>query len=1535
MKLTRLLLTLVSFILLLAIAPNATRAWRVAALNNQPPVANDDSYTRHGPGTIGPVLLNDIDPDNNYPLSAVLVTTPSHGSLSALSGGSFTYTLINSTFVGTDSFTYKACDNLGACSNAATVTINVVNEPPSAIGEFFTARGATIFGPLMANDFDPDPGDQLFYTQVSGASHGTVIGLSNPPFPSDIQSYVPHANYTGVDSFEYKVCDQFLLCSSVVKVTFFVIQAGGENNGVADCNSSVAHPINVTNGNMYLQQVDHVLPGAGHMINLERTYNSNSTQTGLFGRGWTTAYDESLTIFDGSVIRLNGPDGRSLYFGRPVGSSGAFLSLTPGFYGQITSTAGGYNLLLKNGTVHQFNSNGRLNGFIDRNGNQTSLACNLSGKLSSVTDPFGRVLSFLVNMSGRVLSIADTTGILADYTYGTNGELLTVTYADNSGYAFAYDGSLRLTTASDKLGNILESHTYDSEGRAITSERHGGVELHTLDYVSATSETHVTDALGRVTKYFFDTSRGRNVVTRIEGACDCGGNAGAQLRTWTYDSNLNVTQTTDGLGHPTNYTYDSDGNVLTVTDTTGTVTLTYNSFGQALTVTDQMNGVTTNTYSSTGNLLTSKDALNNTTTLTYDSRGQLLTATDARNKTTTLSWDTSGRLTQAQDALNNITTFAYDARARLTSAINALNHTTSYEYDAAGRLKKVIYPDTKFVQFTYDLAGRRTKVRDPRGNETNLAHDSAYRLTSITDALNHTTSYGYDLTSKLTSITDALSRVTDYEYDNFNRLTKVIYPPAFTGATRLQEIITYDAAGNVTRTTDTAGRDTNYAYDSVNRLTHVTDPAFQVTQFQYNARSQNTAIIDALSQQYSFVYDPLGRVTQTTRAGTSRSYTYDTVGNLTQRTDYNNATTSYVYDDLNRLTTINYPDSTTAKYAFDALSRVTSATNQNGIVTFAYDLRNRLTSTTDVWNQTVDYTYDENGNRLTMTLAGAPYASYQYDSVNRLTTLTDNLSQDFTYSYDVVNRLTSRVSPNGVTTSFTYDGLDRLSELSHTKSPATLSIHQYGYNNASRLVSWLGSGGNRSFNYDNADRLVSVLKMGGNESYGYDAVANRTSSHLSASYTYQGFNKLASTTAATYTYDNNGSQLTRLDGAGTRMLTWDFENRLQQVTLPGGLTTTHKYDALGRRIQRTTSAGADERYVYDGSDVVADLNSSSAVVTSYFNGPGLDDHLRQTNTTTGVSYFLTDHLGSTAALTDANGNVVETLAYDSFGNNTGSTRTRYTYTGRERDPDTGLLYYRARFYDPQLGRFISEDPIGFAGGDVNLYGYVWQNPLSFTDPSGLDGGWAPSDLADQADREIESLRRYLTGLDPHATGFNTLINYAANTYKSTADLLRVGRGWGNAYYGRPCTDAVDEFFKDVGRASGIILLLAGPAKGVLRNGPPSGGGRPPSSGASQPFPPDANIIVRGGQAGLPPPGTPFSGAFGATLEEAASGVPHGTIRSTTAGAIRSRGGTVTHAPELTRSGVLNPRHVNITQGPGPSTFSEPFPNPVPKVNRVQ
>jgi RHS repeat-associated protein len=171
-----------------------------------------------------------------------------------------------------------------------------------------------------------------------------------------------------------------------------------------------------------------------------------------------------------------------------------------------------------------------------------------------------------------------------------------------------------------------------------------------------------------------------------------------------------------------------------------------------------------------------------------------------------------------------------------------------------------------------------------------------------------------------------------------------------------------------------------------------------------------------------------------------------------------------------------------------------------------------------------------------------------------------------------------------------------------------------------------------------------------------------------------------------------------------------------------GENIVYQYDALGRRVVRQDKKTGRTEFTHDGLDVLQDRVEKfdgTTSTTNYVNGLGIDDKLKQTTGTTS-KYFLTDHLGSTVSLSDSNGTVTESATYDSFGNKTGTLSTRYQYTGREQDEATGLMYYRARFYDPQIGRFTSEDPIGLTGG-INLYGYVDNNPLAFSDPFGLTG----------------------------------------------------------------------------------------------------------------------------------------------------------------------------------------------------------------------
>lgn len=1297
-------------------------------VKNQAPAAAPDEYTVHGvfatpiESPVSGVLKNDSDPDGDS-LSCLEQRVDDPIGTAFISPGGKVSFVPNYAQTGDVTVTYTVCDNLGSCSEG-TVIFHVDNHGPIAGDDTYEVREKVFATPretpwgVLKNDSDPD-GDtlQLFFARADFPQGVALV------FATGQADFVRNDNYltfSGSLSLQYTLCDGLGACSQAT-VTFLLIGMGENNGACGRCNESVGSPIKVSNGNMYLQQNDYHLPSVGQAISLSRTYNSDSQTLGLFGRGWSTQYDEAIVTYDASLLSFNQSDGRAIYFNRPVSSSGAFTDLIGDYHARVTQDSGGSVLSLKGGGIKQFNSAGKLVSHADRNGNTTTLAYDSNGFLSSVGDPFGRVLTFHTNAGGQVNSISDSLGTIATYTYGGGNELLSVTYADNSSFNFAYDGNLRLTTVTDALGNILESHSYDAQGRAITSEKQGGVDHFSLEYVSDT-ETDVTDGLGRVTKYTFDKSKGRHVVTRVEGVCSCGGGGGSQVQTWEYDEQLNVTSMTDVLNHVTTYTYDAKGNPLTESDPTGTVTYTYNDFGEVLTTTNQLGGVTTHIYDGAGNLLTTTNALGKTTSVSYDTHGMPLTVTDARNKTATFAYDAAGNLITRTDALNHSTQFAYDARGRLTGTTNALGHATAFGYDALGRVNLVTRADGTTSIYEYDLAGRRTALTDAKGNRSTYEYDAAYRLISQSDAAHQTTSYGYDVMSNLTSVTDALSRATSYEYDEFNRLVKTTYPAAIPDADRLFETVTYDGGGNVAQRTDAAGRVTAYVYDEMNRVVSATDADHKTTSFEYDALSRMTALVDAIGQRYRFNYDPLGRLKKMHRGPDVMSFTYDPVGNRKTRTDYNGVATDYTFDAVNRLKTISYPDTTTVSYTYDKLSRLQTATNENGVVNFDYNKMNRMTTVTDVFGQVVDYNYDANGNRTKLSLNSAIVETYKYDAVDRLTKILDAAGAAFTFDYDVTNKLTQKKAPNGVKTTYQFDGLNRLTRLLDTRGVNTLADRQYQYNTASQVTQIAEPTITRSYGYDAVDRLTAASytnPLQPNENYTYDGVGNRTASQSSASYNYQRFNRLANTPTANYSYDVNGNLISKTDSTGTTQYAWDFENRLRQVTLPNGMTISYKYDALGRRVQRTPSNGVSTNFVYDGQDVVKDINSDGSTV-DYINGLGVDNKLRLTDSRlAGPLHFLQDHLGSTTALTNAVGAVVTRVTYDAFGNSVGATFSRYDFTGRERDQDTGLMYYRGRFYDSQIGRFLNEDPIGLDGG-INSYAYVRNNPVRFTDPLGLD-----------------------------------------------------------------------------------------------------------------------------------------------------------------------------------------------------------------------
>ena len=243
-----------------------------------------------------------------------------------------------------------------------------------------------------------------------------------------------------------------------------------------------------------------------------------------------------------------------------------------------------------------------------------------------------------------------------------------------------------------------------------------------------------------------------------------------------------------------------------------------------------------------------------------------------------------------------------------------------------------------------------------------------------------------------------------------------------------------------------------------------------------------------------------------------------------------------------------------------------------------------------------------------------------------------------------------------------------------------------------------------NFAYDPIYQLTGVTQgQTTTETYTYDAVGNRLSSLGVSPYHYNSSNELTDKPAATYTYDANGSTATKTDGTGLTQYTWDYENRLTRVTLPGGSQVNFKYDPFGRRIQKTSSSGTTN-YVYDGANVLEEVDTSGNLVARYTQNLGIDEPLAELRSGT-TSYYEADGLGSITSLSNSSGALANTYTYDSFGKLTASSGTvlnSYRFTGRELDAESNLMLYRARYYDSNVGRFGSSDPISFKGG-INFY----------------------------------------------------------------------------------------------------------------------------------------------------------------------------------------------------------------------------------------
>lgn len=1017
------------------------------------------------------------------------------------------------------------------------------------------------------------------------------------------------------------------------------------------------------------------------------------------------------------------------------------------------------------GIVFQRNSSGKITRITDPSGDAINYYYNIKGDLAAVVDREGNRVEYRYNRSHGVTEVIDPLGRkVARNIYDDSGQLVEIVDADGNTIEFERDLDANTEVVRDQNGNPT-TFSYDDSGNVL-SETDALGNTRSFTYDANGNQTSETNALGYTSEKTFDAA-GRpltetdplgNTVTRaysatgvVTGITDANGNTLSN----TLDSRGNITQTTDALGNSTANNYDSAGNITVSTDKLGFVTnMTYDSNGRVATRTDPLgnieqiirdaNGreissirqrtsqgivvevVQSKEYDRNGRITAEIDGEGGRLEFIYDGAGQLIREIDPLGNVKQHTYDAQGNKVRTDHADGMFETFAYDGLGNLISETDRASRQTSYEYDVLGRKTRTIFADGTFVSTTYDAIGNILSVRNENGDVTQYEYDEGGRKVAEIDALGNRTVFGYDANGNLTSKIDPLLRETTYEYDALDRRIAIHYSDGSSSQTTL------DAIGQILAEVDQSGASTTYSYDSRGKLLSVTNSAGELTSYTYDEVGNQTAQTDAEGKVTTWTYDNAGRIlSHTLPAGEVEFNTYDQAGNRIAHIDFNGAATSFEYDSNNNLVQKTFDDGSFETFSYTSTGKLATATDATGTTTYSYDDRDRLTSVSYPSGVTLGYTYDSVGNRTSIT-SPEGLTEYFYDDLNRLVSVVENLVLVTSYSYDEVGNRTGIIYPNGTQTNYQYDGLDRLTRLEHATTDGTL-ISSYDY--------VLGAAGNRlavtdlngrsvSYSYDAAYRLVNETvtdSVGSTRitEYEYDLVGNRlgkTVNGVTESYSYDLNDRLLNAGSVFYVYDANGNRLSQTSGANTVSYSYDYSNRLVDVD-NGSSQVSYTYDHSGARRSSTVN-GVVTQYVVDynqeHAQVLLELDAVGNVMVTYTYGDDLISQERE-----GSKYFYHyDGNSSTRQLTDESGNVANTYTYDAFGviaESDITTPNNYLFTGEQYDPNVGFYYLRARYYDPEIGRFVTQDRFPgwkFEPATLHKYNYAHDDPVNNLDPGG-------------------------------------------------------------------------------------------------------------------------------------------------------------------------------------------------------------------------
>ncbi|QEY26241.1 DUF6531 domain-containing protein [Neisseria zalophi] len=989
-----------------------------------------------------------------------------------------------------------------------------------------------------------------------------------------------------------------------------------------------------------------------------------------------------------------------------------FSRLSDGLY-QIASPDGGARLWFA--AVDEDDDVYPLIAQLDRNNHHIRLSYGDNGLPHSIYDSTGRQLQ--LNFSSIRLNNSDEDFDAAaepDAFVSTDdnlyvNRLTSVGFHQREMVRYEYDGYGDLTAVYDRSGkrirgfgyrnHIMVEHSqpdglvsqyrydrYAKDGKVLTSNNNLG-EQWTFDYRDG--YTRVTDALGREEIYGFDDNQ--ELIYHIDAD---GHRSDSERDDWG-----RITVRRDEIGRETRYRYDEYGNVINITAPDGSITHIdyHDTLNLPVAVNDPAGRITEYAYDQRGNLIQVTDPAGNTTRYRYNSQWLPDTITDALGKTKTLEYDSDGQLIRYTDCSGETTRFTYTEAGDLESTTDALGHTTRHHYDAAGNHIRTDYPDGSHETFEYDRINRLTAHIDGLGAKTEYELAADGLPLKRTNALGHSFRYGYDKARRLTALTN----------ENGDRYH-----------------LGYDRTDNLIQETGWDGKITGYQYDPAGQLT---------TQTEYGLSDGQNDRPDVWHIHH-FKRNILGQlIEKTSRRVDGKQPNGKDEGHSRTRFEYNPFTGELV-----------------------------KARNAHSSVELGYDILGQLINETTVHNgqtTTVAYAYDPLGNRIQTTLPDGRNINYLYYGSGHLHQINIDGETVSDIERDKLHQEISRTQ--GVLTSlYQYDPMGRLKHQTATANP-TLQ-------NNSKLNTLVGGAVRRSYRYDKAGNLIQTadqrsgvldyvydkigrIKTAGKEHFAFDPANNILSDDLKEQTTKGRLkgdniglgNRIEKYNGTEYTYDPLGNLIYRqLPNGENQFFRYDTENQLvlAEIKKNNGETQTwaYAYDPFGRRLSKErTDKGALQsthpkrtHFVWDGSRLLQEYNykgnytyvytdqdSYEPLAQVFFNNKDEQQYL---------AYFHNDQIGIPREMTDQFGNLLWYGEYTAWGKLNKDERVYplahqpFRLQNQYYDEETGLHYNFLRYYEPDCGRFVNQDPIGLWGGN-NLY-WFGPNSQNWVDSLGLSAG---------------------------------------------------------------------------------------------------------------------------------------------------------------------------------------------------------------------